>query len=87
MKLVVTRCLLQSVPPAFIPIAGQPYRLAVQRFGKTTFNALMTSCTQEFSLIGSRAMISLPAITRMAITAVVVGSTKDSASFPTLLSP
>ena len=57
------------VAPVLISEADQP-----SFFGKTTFSALRISCTQAFSLIGSRAMISEPAAITMAIAARVVGS-------------
>lgn len=79
-ELVVTRYLLQAVPPVTVTKASEPYRVALQCFGKMIFSAFKTNCTQEFSLMGSNAMISLPAITMMAMTAAVVGSMKDKAS-------
>lgn len=73
-EFVVLRLFLQVIQPVFIADSRQPDGVGSQRFGKTTFNALMISCTQPFSLIGKSEMISLPAATMIAITARVVGS-------------
>ena len=68
-KLEVLRPLLQLLLPGQIAEANQPDHF----FGKMTFSALITSCTQLFSLIGSRVMISEPAATTMAKMARVSG--------------
>ena len=68
-KLEVLRPLLQLLLPSRIAEANQPDHF----FGKMTFSALITSCTQLFSLIGSRVMISEPAATMMAKMARVSG--------------
>ena len=57
------------IAPILVTKADQP-----DFFGNTTFSAFTISCTQAFSLIGSSAMISEPAATRIAIVARVVGS-------------
>jgi hypothetical protein len=62
------------ITPGFVAKSREPYGVSLQRFGKTTLSAFIISCTQEFSLMGSRVIISDPAATRMAIAAAVVGS-------------
>ena len=77
MELVVLRPLLEVIAPVFITKADQP-----GFFGNTTFNALTISCTQAFSLIGSSAIISEPAATRIAMAASVVGSITTEEDVP-----
>ena len=73
-EFVVLRCFAQVITPVLVAESRQPNRVGSQRFGKTTFSALRMSWTQLFSLMGSRAITSEPAATRIAITAAVVGS-------------
>ena len=74
LELVVLCCTLDLVAPILVAEARQPYDVGIQRFGKMIFSALTMSCTQEFSLMGRRVMISEPAAMMMAMTAAVVGS-------------
>jgi hypothetical protein len=65
---------IQVMPPIPIAKSHQPSGFSIQRFGKITFSAFRINCTQEFSLMGRRVMISEPAAMMMATTAAVVGS-------------
>lgn len=67
-ELKVLRCTLQLIPPAFVAKTCQPGG-AAYFFGNASFASFSSSCTQLFDLIGSKAMISEPAATTMAIAA------------------
>jgi len=71
---VVLRQAVGFVAPVLVAESCQPNGVGVQRFGKMIFSALTINCTQEFSLMGSRVMISELAAMTMATTAAVVGS-------------
>ena len=73
MKLVITRNLVELMPPILVAKAQEP-GCAAYFFLATTFKTLIRSCTQLLLRIGSRVRTSEPAAATIAMTAIVVGS-------------
>lgn len=73
-ELVILSSLLEVVTPVLVAKTHQPGGVAAQRFGKAVRRSFIPSCSQLLERIGSRAMISEPAATMIAMIATVVGS-------------